>query len=178
MFFNRLKATKIYKRKMIFKFIDDYLSKNNTSIKIVHNDYIIYPSYKKADDIFLHEITTTAEYSRTEMMYEFYKTFNQNIAEYSSLTSKSTDFLYYAVYQKLNYYSFYLPNNDIIYIKKNDCSYGEYLKAKLLYCSISHLIDSKRNAYCLSVPFYQLIYNFFYFLYSISCTWVVIIYAI
>lgn len=154
MFFNRLKIPKTYKRNRIFKFIDDYLSENDTTIKIIHNDHIIYPTYEKADDVFLHEITTTAKYSQTEMIYEFSKVFNQNIAEYSSLTSKSTDFLYFAIYKNLNYYSFYLPNSDIIYIRKNEYNYSDYLKAKLLYGSILHLIDKKRNAYWLNVPSY------------------------
>lgn len=154
MFFNKPKIPKIYKQKKIFNFIDDYLSKNDITVKIIHNNNIIYPTYEKVDDIFLHEIRTTAEYSQTEMMYEFSKVFNQNITEYSSITSKSTDFLYFAIYRNLNYYSFYLPNSDIIYIKKNEYDYSDYLKAKLLYGSISYLINKNRNAYWLSAPSY------------------------
>ena len=67
MFFNRLKIPSIYKHKMIFKYLDDYLSDNGGDIKIVHNDYIIYPEYKKADTIFLHEVTMTAQYSYAEL---------------------------------------------------------------------------------------------------------------
>lgn len=153
MFFNRPKIPLIYKRSLVFDFLNDYLSDNNGDIKIIHNDCIIYPIYKKADTIFLHEIAITAKYSQAEIRNSPYSSFNQNLTNFCSLKIKSIDFLYNAVYKKLNYYSFYLPNDDIIYIKKVNNDYADYLKAKLLYCNILHLINPKRNAVFISVPF-------------------------
>ena len=153
MFFYRLKIPLIYKRKMIFKYLDDYLSDNGGDIKIVRNDYIIYPEYKKADTIFLHEVTMTAQYSYAELRNNPYNSLKQNLKAFYSHKPKPTDFLYYSIYEKLNYYSFYLPNDDIIYIKKVNNDYTDYLKAKLLYCGILYLINPKRNACFVSVPF-------------------------
>ena len=67
MFFNRPKIPLIYKRSLVFDFLNDYLSDNGGDIKIIHNDYIIYPEYKKADTIFLHEVTMTAQYSYAKL---------------------------------------------------------------------------------------------------------------
>lgn len=154
MFFYRFKIPLIYKRKMIFKYLDDYLSDNSGDIKIIRNDYIIYPEYKKVDTIFLHEVTMTAQYSYAELRNNPYNSLKQNLKAFYSHKPKPTDFLYYSVYEKLNYYSFYLPNDDIIYIKKVNNDYADYLKAKLLYCNILHLINPKRNAIFISAPFW------------------------
>lgn len=146
MFFRKIPS--IYYKKLVFKFLDGC----DFEVKIIHDNKIIYPDYKKVDNDFLYEISLSAEYSKNIMLGYSLDMLEKDFINYCSINPKSIDLLYYFIYKDLDYYSFYLPTNDIIYIKKKEHDYGDFLKAKILYFNLSHLINPKRNAIILSVP--------------------------
>lgn len=126
----------------------EFLNNNAPNIKIVRKNKIIYPVNEKIDENVFNRIIVPAENTKEHFLSLTYDMLEKEFIQLLKNDISRLNYSYFNLFICFKYYSFWLPNDDIMYIEiednKND-DYSDYLLMKCTYLDFCPFIKKNRS---------------------------------